>query len=172
MAEGRIDFAIHDVFLVLKFVGEIRYTMGGVFGGVSALNAFLHKTLSDNSIHEVILDLTEAESIDSTNLGIMAKVTRYTREHCGHQAVIISTNHDINILLDSVGFGQVFTIVTETEVSGSGLKPLPEHHGDQKEFARLVLDAHRELAALNEQNRDAFKSVISALEGEVEGSGE
>ncbi len=168
MGQGRIDYAIHDVFLVLKFVGEIRYTMGGVFGGPAALNAFLEKTLSGGQIHEVIIDLTETESIDSTNLGVLAKVTRYTQEHCGHQAVIISTNRDINTLLESVGFDQVFTILTETNVSGSGLQPLPEHHADSRQFARLVLDAHKELAALNEQNRDAFKSVISALEGTME----
>jgi len=167
MAEGRIEYAIHDAFLVLKFIGEIRYTMGGVFGGPAALNSFLDSTLTQPGIHEVIIDLTEAESVDSTNLGVMAKVTRYTQQHCGHQAIIISTNRDINTLLESVGFDQVFTILTDTDVSGNDLQPLPEHHGDPKAFAQLVLDAHRELAALNEQNRAAFKSVISALEGEV-----
>lgn len=164
MAAGRIDYALHDRFLVLKFIGQIRYGMDDGLSGPASLNAFLRDCFEGQKLDDVIIDLTEAESIDSTNLGLMAKVTRYTQQHLSRKAVIISTNHDINILLESVGFEEVFVILTESDVSGEGLKPLPAHESARAELAKLVLEAHKELAALNEQNARAFKSVISALE--------
>ena len=44
--------------------------------------------------------------------------------------------------------------------------------GDKAEQSRVVLDAHRELMALNEQNAAQFRTVVEFLEKEGTGGGE
>ncbi len=168
MDAGNVLYANHDGLVVFKFVGEIRYTMGDSYRVSASLDAFLDDLFESKDFENILIDLTETESIDSTNLGLLAKIAQFTERHLGRKPTIISTNEDINAILDSVGFDQVFIIVHDPEIPGVELDSLPEKREPDKELARMVLDAHKALIELNDKNRNMFKNVVQLLQSKLD----
>ena len=66
---GRIQFAEQDGTFVLKFIGEVRLTL------CSALDSTIEKIFSALNFSAIVIDLTETRSIDSTTLGLLAKLS-------------------------------------------------------------------------------------------------
>jgi len=169
MEAGNVYFARHEGVVVLKFVGEIRYTMGDSYRVSTALDAFLDRIFKAKDFDSILIDLTEAESIDSTNLGLLAKIARFSDQHLGKKATIVSTNEDINAILDSVGFDQVFLVVHESAGEGGEMEAVPEAPKPEKELAAMMLEAHRALMALSAENAEMFKNVVELLRKKTEG---
>jgi hypothetical protein len=77
---------------------------------------------------------------------------------------LISTNPDITRLLRAMGFADVFQIVERAIESTEEFGELAPCECDEEELRQRVLEAHRVLMALNEDNREAFKDLVEALE--------
>jgi anti-anti-sigma factor len=168
MSSGNIFFAEHEGLVVLKFVGDIRYTMGAARGVVITLSAFLDDLFEKNSFEDVLIDLGETTSIDSTNLGLLAGVSRFTQKSLGKKPTILATSDDLIELLESVGFGEVFTIVRSMDQPDVELDELVEAHDHGMGLTKVLLDAHRSLMEVNEENRETFKDLVQMMEAEVE----
>ena len=160
MSAGQICFASHDNHYVLKFIGEIRCTLGVTF------DRFLDDLLSQPKLEDFVLDLSEAEMIDSTCLGLLARVSNEMRRASGEKTTIVSTNSDINRVLESVSFDQVFNISNETLPPLQDAVCLTVNEADTVCMAETVLSSHRLLSEINEQNRETFHEVIESLESE------
>lgn len=170
MDSGNVFYAIHERVLVLKFVGEIRYTMGESYRISASLDSFLDTVFEEGGFDSVLLDLTETSSIDSTNLGLIAKIAQHGEQKLGKKPTIISTNADIDAILDSVGFEQVFNIVHELPETSAELDALPQAEAADRELAQMLLDAHKALTSLNDKNKAMFKNVVQLLEKKVQDS--
>lgn len=157
---GRILFAEKDGVDVLKFVGDVRVTLGPTIG------AFLNSLKESEEFKSVIIDLTETEGIDSTSLGMLAKISLQTQESFDTIPTIVSTNEDITRILISMGFDQVFVIIKEPYDTRAPLGELPVKVVNEQALREEVLEAHRVLMGLNEDNRDAFEDLVTALEHE------
>ena len=105
MSTGRIQFAEQDGTFVLKFVGEVRLTL------CSALDATIERIFTALNFSAIVIDLTETRSIDSTTLGLLAKLSILSRQKVGLLPTVVTTHEDITRLLQSMGFDQVFNIV-------------------------------------------------------------
>ena len=158
MSTGRIQFAEQDGTFVLKFVGEVRLTL------CSALDATIEKIFTALNFSTIVIDLTETESIDSTTLGLLAKLSILSRQRIGLLPMLTTNNPDILRLLDSMGFDQVFNIVETVLPCPDCLTDLPPQDQSEAEVRSRVLEAHRVLMGLNESNRNAFRDLVSALE--------
>ena len=167
MSVGNVYFAKHEGLLVLKFVGEIRYTMGESYRISASLDSFLEQMFEDKGFDNVLIDLSETRNIDSTNLGLLARLAQFTQKHFDRKPTIISTNEDINSILDSVGFSQVFIIVHNPETLGVELEAVPSVSSQDRELARMLLEAHKALTDISEKNRDMFRNVVQILEKRV-----
>lgn len=154
-------YAKQDATYVLKFVGDIRYTLG------CSLDDFLNRLFQRQDFNSILIDLTETRSIDSTNLGLLAKIANFMRDHFGKKVPLFSTNEDINQVLDSVGFQQVFTLFKDREPSAEATQPVPVSDPSEAEMAQTLYESHRCLCEINERNREMFKSVVEALKGEL-----
>ena len=62
----------------------------------------------------VLIDLSQAEGIDSTTLGQLAKISILCRERFGITPTIASPNKSITKLLLSMGFDEVFHIIRDS----------------------------------------------------------
>lgn len=143
---------------VLKLVGDIRYTMG------CALGDFLDGLFRRTDYDAIIVDLTEAHSIDSTSLGLLARIANFTRERFAHKTTLLSTNPDVNQILDNVGFYDIFNIRDTGETISAALQHLAITEPCKDDLTRIVFEAHRTLSELNPRNQEAFKSVIESLQ--------
>ncbi|WP_257287768.1 MULTISPECIES: STAS domain-containing protein [unclassified Endozoicomonas] len=164
MTTGKILFAKNDGTYVLKLVGEVRLT----------LCSSLEQMINEPDFTSVIIDLTDTDTIDSTSLGLLAKLSIQTKKNLGLVPVIISTKDDITRILLSMGFDRVFVIVKELE----GYEKLNLNMHDiacdgnleQPTQVRQVLDAHKVLMGLSEENREAFSELVKQLE-QIQNSG-
>lgn len=157
---SKVTYAKIDDRYIIRFIGEIRYT------DCPALDTFLKKLFDSEDFKDVLIDLTETESIDSTNLGYLAKITNFIQEHFNKKAVLVSTNDDINRTLDNVGFYDEFNIIeqlTET-VNGEQI----ENNESTELTPEMIYEAHRVLSEMNEGNRQMFQDVLEQMKKEVD----
>ncbi len=157
MSIGEAYYAWHGDTCVLRLVGEVRYTLG------TDLDRFIERLFSGERCREVLIDLTASKSIDSTSLGLLAKIANLLRPR-GRTATIVSTNPDIDRTLETVGFDQVFTILHEGKGDTPAARSLPHIDSDKSEMADTIREAHQILCDLNDGNREMFQSVVDALE--------
>ena len=150
---------------VLKLVGDVRYTMG------CALGDFLDGLFAQADYDDIIVDLTDAHSIDSTSLGLLARIANFSHEHFAHKTTLLSTNPDVNQILENLGFYDIFNIRDTGETISATLRQLAIPDPCSKEaLTRIVYEAHRTLSELNPNNQDAFKSVLDSLRPKMGGT--
>jgi len=164
MGEGVAYFGKHEGVVVLKLVGRFTFSMRAS----KSLDTFIDTMLMEEDYDNILIDLTETESLDSTSLGLLAILTRLTMDLYDRQATIVSTDPYVNDILDGVGFAEVFNIVHDPPHTRGELEALDEGDPTKKELSRVVLNAHRELLELNEKNKDTFKDVVAMLEKQAE----
>lgn len=150
---------------IIKFEGDIRVTL------CASLDAFISKIFQDEHLNGVLIDLNDASNIDSTALGIIAKISARSLKQLKCKPTIISGNKDINRILDCMGLSLVFNIVEGLESAEHSLEQLsvqdmPKSDHTQKEVCEKVLEAHRELMSLNDHNKEVFKQLVCGLEEE------
>jgi anti-anti-sigma factor len=155
---GQVD---HSFLLVLK--GHVRYE------AARALRSFIDDKLAEEA-DTFVIDLRELEAIDSTGLGLLAHLGWTTLVH-GRRSVIVCAFQDVMTCLRSASFDTLFVLVDKWPFDEEArVVEVPLDCGDQmppEVMGRLILDAHRDLAALSDENRQTFAAVISALETEV-----
>lgn len=161
MAEGQVFHGTHKGVEVLCYKGEIRHTL------CVALDRYINGLLKNEDLIGFVVDLTQTESIDSTNLGILARLARSVQREGLPKVTIISDRPSITEILEAVGFDRVFTVVNELEVEWEKLKSIPTISSSEIDVTRLLLEAHRELMSLSDTNNQIFKDVVLAFEQEL-----
>lgn len=143
--------------VVLK--GSVRYMTA------KALQSFVDDLVRQKN-DAIVIDLRELDAIDSTGMGLLARLGRSTLEQ-GRRSVIVCAAPDVTICLRSAAFDRLFMMLGEwpfgeepslTEVPCGSKELQPDTLG------RLMLEAHRDLASLSAENQKEFGGVVSALE--------
>ena len=113
-----------------------------------------------------VVDVRDAENIDSTCLGILARVANHARHDGGAKPTIVTADDDIRTLLLAVCFDRLFNLVNREGANIGDLQPVPEPDTDADAMLRLILEAHRRLCAIDARTH-AFRDVVSVLEQET-----
>lgn len=159
MEPGQILVATQEGAQVIKLVGDVRLTLCVSF------DKFIESMFNGKSPCSVVFDLTQAIAIDSTTLGLMAKIAILTRERCDVVPVVFSTNSDINRLLETMGFDDIFEIVQEEHAFSKPCRHLSVADMDEDCAKERVLEAHHILMQMNASNRETFRDLVNTLEG-------
>jgi anti-anti-sigma factor len=161
MITGEVFYAKqHDTYTI-KMVGDLRYTLG------CALDDFLNQLFARNDYDDIRIDLSEATMIDSTNLGLLAKIANFMRDRFGKRATLVCDNSDINKILDSVGFSDIFIISQDRLSDAQAIQRLPVAEPTKPELTKTLFETHSTLSALNDENRKAFHDIVETLRGRV-----
>ncbi|HET8711370.1 MAG TPA: STAS domain-containing protein [Spongiibacteraceae bacterium] len=158
MQSGKILIAQQSGAFVIKLTGDVRLSF------CSALDEFFERMFATPHFASVIIDLCEAENIDSTTLGQLAKLAITAKRTYNFVPVILSTNPNITRILRSMGFERVFDIRQQRPQSEATLAELPMVEGSESAVRETVLDAHRVLMGMNEKNHAQFQELVCALE--------
>ncbi len=158
MSSGRILVARQDGAYCLKMLGDVRLNL------CTTIDLQINEMLADPALLSVLIDLHEAENMDSTTLGLLAKIAIGCRERLGTVPTIIAGNAAIERILNSVGFDRVFDLVDELPHSEQGLAELPLVQDSEEATRERIIAAHRVLMGLNPANRAAFADLVETLE--------
>jgi anti-anti-sigma factor len=150
---------------VLALMGEIRYRVA------RGLRQVIDSLMAERGCDTALVDLRELVLIDSTGMGLLARLGRATLEQYGRRAIIVCADEDIVTCLRAAAFDTLFVLVEKYPFDPE--PGLDEVVLDSKAdpggrvMGRLVLDAHRDLASLSDGNRRVFGAVVDALESEL-----
>lgn len=158
MQDGRILAACHEGAYVLRFEGDVRLTL------CTTIDEYFQKMYDDPDFASVWVDLCAAEGIDSTTLGLLAKLALKVQEQFGFQPVIYCCEPGIVRLLKSMGFQRLFDIREQRCEDALGVNEIPIAVGSEDAVKDKVIEAHRILMDLSDENRERFKDLMVVLE--------
>ncbi|MFT4674751.1 MAG: anti-anti-sigma factor [Reinekea sp.] len=163
MNNGRVLMANHQGRYVIKLTGDVRMTL------CTTIDSCLNTMVQDTAFESVTVDLTEAEGIDSTSLGLLAKISRLATPKMGQVPLLISSHADITRIVESMGFrDRVYTMITQQDLTdASSLQEADLVPLDEATARARVLEAHKILMSLNENNRRAFKDLVECIENQI-----
>lgn len=164
MQPGQILVAEHSGVFVIKMVGDVRLTL------CISFDQFIEGMFSHPDFATVLFDLSGAEAVDSTTLGLMAKISLLSEQKLGRYPVILSTNDGIDRTLETMGFEDIFTIVSDLQAPLTAVEPAKpvelSAQGSDTQIKETVVEAHRYLMQLNEANKETFTNLVNMLEAE------
>ncbi len=156
MTGCRISAAKNQGAHLLRLEGDVRLVM------CTALEEYFERVFSDQEFLSVWVDVTGATGLDSTTLGMLAKLAIKTHEKFGFRPTIFSANPGIDRLLQTMGFAQLFDV--RNEACEGYTHDIPAHPSTESEIRERVIEAHKTLMAMSEANRDAFQDLVRTLE--------
>ena len=160
MSTGHVEYASLNGTHIFKLIGEVRAQ------SCISLDKLLNRIEQQQNVVGAIVDLTETTFIDSTVLGILAKLGLKLKQVHHIQAVMLSTNPDITTLANSMGLGQVFVILNYCKEPQVCTRELCEEEITHNTMLKTVLDAHKTLMQLNENNQNMFEPLVKQLQKE------
>ena len=127
--------------------------------------------LRDQKLVSVLVDLSDAIAIDSTSLGVLAKLSMAVQRERNKLPTLVCSSPDIIRILENMSFDDIFAIVDNHYAASQNLAELPMANDlDENTVRERVIDAHRVLMSLNDNNHAAFKDLVQALEAKGQGS--
>jgi anti-anti-sigma factor len=167
MQDDQILYANLQGVCFFRFVGEIRH------GQSAGLEALINSLFNDKNgvCKDVVVDLSQASYLDSTNLGLLAMIARNMLEKHQRKPTLISTDKDMTTLLQSMCLDQVFTLLDKPLDAPDAFVEVSDQGAGEQQRAKMILAAHEELLKLGESNRKTFQPVVDLLKQELQ-SGE
>ncbi|MDC0598534.1 STAS domain-containing protein [Gammaproteobacteria bacterium] len=157
MNSGKILAAEIGNVPILKFVGDVRVLMS------STLDNYFSSLYKKAILDGMLVDLTETKGIDSTALGMLAKMSIQLRNRFNVRPTLISTNPDITKILKSMSVDIIADIVSEPLNESAKFGELDQVQEPQEEIRKKVIEAHKTLMTLSEENRIEFQDLVNAL---------
>ena len=161
MSQGKILISDKADHYLLKLVGDVRLTLSGT------LNRYMEVLFGQNQVQSVVVDMLDADGVDSTTLGLIAKLGLHCRE-CYHMNVkLFCKNPSIIRTLECMGFDEIIDIFQQSPNDlDAELRSLDEVPTAVDEVRKQVLEAHKLLLKLNPKNSAEFTDLINALESD------
>lgn len=159
---GRILYTADNGTYVLRLRGDVRASW------CASLDAFLERMAADTGLRRVVVDLSGTTNVDSTTLGLLARIAIRARGRLETPPVLLSPNADVRRLLDSMCLDKVFTI-EQAGACGDEGNEIPAVDHSESDLCRQVAEAHRVLMDIDERNRAVFHDVVATIESQQAG---
>ncbi len=159
MSEFNIQAAVEDGVCHICLTGRVTFTMSRRF------DAYIEEMLEKGPA-DIVIDLRKTDHIDSTILGLLAKIARRYIAGSGRKPTLLSTREDINVLLESMGFEAAFDIRTSVDAVPFYLEDIPPLE-KAVPMPETLLEAHTELMDLDERNVPRFSTTVDTLRDAV-----
>ena len=163
MAENKVLYAEQDGVVFIKMCGVIRYTT------VLGFDVFVDRLARRTDVTDLLVDLSEAEYLDSTHLGLLAVLAGFIHKKGGFKAKIITNAPAVTELIKDIGLDRVFVLITNTDTcTVEILQEIPSDEKTELDKAKMILSAHKAIMDLSEKNRTIFHNVVELLQNDVD----
>lgn len=158
MTEGKILVGEKNGVYLLKLQGDVRVTL------CASISEYIQKIFAGRDAKEVYVDLLDAECIDSTTLGLLAKLALYTQENFGIRTRLLCVNRDILRVFEAMAIDDLFDILGLPAKPDLSATEVPCRELDEDAARKQVLEAHQLLVKLNPSLMEEFFDLITSLE--------
>ncbi len=158
---GKIFAGVAEKRLVLQFVGDVRLVW------CVALEEFCASWFEKSEVQKFYVDLSRAVNLDSTTLGVLAKLGILAKNKLGTEAEMYFVDSDIERLVSCMGFSKVFSIIDSSDaykVDDESLHLLDYKDCCENVMRSSVIEAHKTLMDLNDENKKKFQGLVDSLE--------
>ncbi|MBX2807406.1 MAG: STAS domain-containing protein [Cellvibrionaceae bacterium] len=159
---GKILVGSHEGVYVIKMVGEVRLTLCIPF------DDYIESLFQRDDFCTIMFDLSEADGLDSTTLGLMAKLAVRSERVKRIKPMVIGAQAGIDRLLDMTGLTEVCELIhlkPEGYCLNTDFKLLENSTANLNEDSvrSKVLEAHCVLMELNTKNQETFRDLVNTL---------
>lgn len=158
MISGHIQVAQQDGTQIIRLVGDVRLNL------CMAFDRYIREVLGASGFENVLIDLSEADGIDSTTLGQLAKVAIISKDRAGIVPTLYSPRESITRVLMSMGFDMVFHILEEPFTNESAFQEWVDDTVNEEQARQEIIAAHKVLMGLNDANKSRFSELVETLE--------
>ena len=160
MTEGRILVAENDGIYLLKLNGDVRVTL------CASISDYLDQIFSGAMPREVYVDLLDAECLDSTTLGLLARLAIHTQQEFDFRTQLLCNNPNILRFFEAMDIEGLFDVVDSHPPPNLEPQEVPGGEFDENQVREQVLEAHRLLVKLNPELMSEFYDLITSLESD------
>lgn len=156
--DGAIYAATIDNIEYVKFFGTVRYSH------CAGLESHIDSIFENPEFEEIVIDLDDADILDSTALGLLARIAIELKKITDLKPVVFVKNGELLNILKRVCFDQVFQIITEDKIDAKGeYRELVSSPEDEQRVLTRVIKAHEYLAEVDEKNSQLLKDITKTL---------
>ena len=161
MSQGQILISDKADDYLIKLVGDVRLTLSG------SLNRYMDVLFGNNNVKSVVVDMLDAKAVDSTTLGLIAKLGLHCREYYQMNVKLFCQNPSIIRTLECMSFDEIIDIFQQSPNEfDAELRCLDAVTSEVDEVRQQVLEAHKLLVKRNPKNKAEFTDLINALEAD------
>ena len=161
MSQGQILISDKADHYLIKLVGDVRLTLSG------SLNRYMDVLFGNNNVQSMVVDMLDAKAVDSTTLGLIAKLGLHCREQYQMNVKLFCQNPSIIRTLECMSFDEIIDIFQQSpDEFDAELRCLDAVTSEVDEVRQQVLEAHKLLIKLNPKNGAEFTDLINALEAD------
>ena len=161
MSQGQILISDKADHYLIKLVGDLRLTLSG------SLNRYMDVLFGNNNVQSMVVDMLDAKAVDSTTLGLIAKLGLHCREQYQMNVKLFCQNPSIIRTLECMSFDEIIDIFQQSpDEFDAELRCLDAVTSEVDEVRQQVLEAHKLLIKLNPKNGAEFTDLINALEAD------
>lgn len=152
-------------------IAVVRVRGKGSMQNAPALKQFADRLQGDGSSHRFIIDLQFCDALDSTFLGVLAAIALAQRKAGNGATTVINANDYCRRILNTMGLVHILELrdgpakeqATVDAAASELVRAVATPTGRVDQIC-LLLQAHRDLSELGEDNKVQFQSVIECLE--------
>lgn len=164
MAHDGVYYSFSGTNCIIRLIGDMKYTTVA-----SDFESFIDSLLENESVKDVVVDMRPCTYIDSTDLGILARIAITQVQRKAAKPIIVHEK-DSRIVktIEEIGLGRIFTLKTSLELDEIDFKEI-ENSEEKNELAlaKMMVSAHQNLVDIDEANEKKFSSVIQIMENEI-----
>lgn len=158
MEPGKILAAQQNSLYLLKLIGDVRVTL------CAGLNTYIESLFSGEPPSAVYVDMLETEGVDSTTLGLLAKMGIYCRDILHKKPKIFCTDPGLLRTLETMSLDELFDMVSEAPQVEAPTTELECEEVSEDQVRQHVLEAHKMLVELDPEKWGDFVDLIRVLE--------
>ncbi len=158
MEPGKILVSHEAGDYIIKLEGDVRLTL------CASLNQYMDTIFESDSVEDVIVDLLDTEGVDSTTLGLLAKLALHCKERFDIRPTIFCVDEGLIQILESMGLDDIFSIVDQPPDKLGELEQLSHVEEDIDKLQKQILEAHKLLVLLKPEIKAEFIDLIQCLE--------
>ena len=158
--------ALHQDTYFLKLSGKLCFSSSVPFSEIIDLIG------STKACKGVMADLRLVSMIDSTHLGLLARLALELKKNLGQELTIVSNGEHVTKALKTTGL-QHFALLLDAYDGhmppSDCIQALPD---SKRSIAKVMLEAHQILIGLNQENKSAYQDFVTMLEKSMQKKGQ